>query len=122
MNRIMLTTHIRPAAPSDVAPLSALRAALWPESSQAQHARELDAILGNRAPRVFPLVIFVAEQVMQELTQEVAQENSAALIGFLEAGLRSCADGCDESRPVGYVEGWFVAEHRLGHGVGSALL
>ena len=114
----MLTTHIRPAAPSDVAPLSALRAALWPESSQAQHARELDAILGNRAPRVFPLVIFVAEQVMQE----VAQENSAALIGFLEAGLRSCADGCDESRPVGYVEGWFVAERHRRHGVGAALL
>jgi len=36
-----------------------------------------------------------------------------SLVGFLEVGLRSHADGCDPAQPVGYVEGWFVApDHR----------
>ena len=42
--------------------------------------------------------------------------------GFLEAGLRSHADGCDPSRPVGFVEGWFVAEVHRQKGVGKQLL
>ena len=84
MNRIMLTaTRIRTATLADVAPLSALRAALWPESSQAEHAREIEAILGNKPSRVFPLVIFVAEKVRQEVAQEIARENGAALVAFL---------------------------------------
>ena len=43
-------------------------------------------------------------------------------MGFLEVDLRSASDGCDESRPVGYVEGWLVADSRRGRGVGAALL
>jgi aminoglycoside 6'-N-acetyltransferase I len=42
------------------------------------------------------------------------------VIGFLEGRLRSHADGCQTS-PVGYVEGWFVAEDRRRRGVGRAL-
>jgi aminoglycoside 6'-N-acetyltransferase I len=44
------------------------------------------------------------------------------LNGFLEVGLRSCADGCDRTHPVGYVEGWYVAESHRRNGVGAALL
>ena len=59
---------------------------------------------------VYPLIIFIAES------------SDGTLIGFLEANLRSTADGCDEKLPVGYLEGWFVAGARRGKGVGTALL
>lgn len=94
----------------DCLPLANLRARLWPESSSDEHARELTAILDGTAQRMLPLIIFVAEDTV------------GALIGFLEAGLRSCADGCDVSRPVGYVEGWFVEQHRRGQGIGRERL
>ena len=102
--------RIRIATSSDCLPLADLRARLWPQSSSDEHARELTAILNGTALRVLPLIIFVAE------------ESGAAVVGFLEAGLRSCADGCDASRPVAYVEGWFVVEHRRGQGIGGGLL
>jgi len=44
------------------------------------------------------------------------------LIGFVEVGLRSHADGCDPSQPVGYIEGWFVAEDHRHRGIGRKLL
>jgi aminoglycoside 6'-N-acetyltransferase I len=102
--------HIRIATSSDCLPLANLRTRLWPESSCDEHARELTAILDGTVERVLPLIIFVAEQ------------SDGALVGFLEAGLRSCADGCDVSRPVGYVEGWFVEQHRRSQGIGRELL
>jgi aminoglycoside 6'-N-acetyltransferase I len=57
-----------------------------------------------------PLVIFVAEV------------SDGTLAGFLETRLRSHADGCDESHPVGYVEGWYVSEGWRRQGIGSDLL
>jgi len=57
-----------------------------------------------------PLIILVAE-----LEKNV-------LAGFVEVGLRSCAEGCDPSRPVGYVEGWYVAERYRRPGIGAALV
>ncbi|HEY6129196.1 MAG TPA: GNAT family N-acetyltransferase [Candidatus Acidoferrum sp.] len=101
--------HVRGAVPSDLAELASLRTALWPESPLADHTRELRAILGGTFQSVMPLVIFVAEE-------------NYTVLGFLEAGLRSTADGCDVSRPVGYVEGWYVIESRRGQGIGRALL
>jgi aminoglycoside 6'-N-acetyltransferase I len=102
--------RVRLAALSDVAQLTPMRCALWPESSASHHAAELTAVLNGSSQRVYPLMIFVAE------------ENDGTMAGFLEANLRSAADGCDEKLPVGYVEGWFVAEWRRGQGVGAALL
>ena len=43
------------------------------------------------------------------------------MCGFLEASLRSRADGCD-STPVGYIEGWYVDEDVRRRGVGRALV
>lgn len=51
----------------------------------------------------------------------VAVRADGALCGFVEAGTRPYADGCDSS-PVGYVEGWWVAEDVRKTGVGRALL
>jgi len=102
--------RIRLAALSDAPQLAPMRHVLWPESSPSHHAAELTAVLNGTSQRVYPLRIFVAEK------------SDGTLIGFLEANLRSAADGCDEKLPVGYVEGWFVAEANRGKGVGAALL
>jgi aminoglycoside 6'-N-acetyltransferase I len=102
--------HIRPARPADRDALAQLRHALWPESSAEDHANELALILAGKAAGILPAIIFVAES------------NDAELLGFLEAGLRSHADGCDPSHPVGYVEGWYVVESERRQGIGAALL
>jgi aminoglycoside 6'-N-acetyltransferase I len=87
-----------------------MRAVLWPESSVVEHAEELELILCGKFPGVMPMVILVAE------------EADGKLAGFLEAGLRSYADGCEASHAVGYVEGWYVAEQSRRRGIGAALL
>jgi aminoglycoside 6'-N-acetyltransferase I len=94
---------VRMAEPRDVGALAALRATLWPEGTADEHAAELHDML--RVPANY---ISVAE-------------SDGALIGFVEARLRSHADGCETS-PVGYLEGWFVADHWRGRGVGRALV
>jgi aminoglycoside 6'-N-acetyltransferase I len=101
---------VRLAGPGDREELARLRAALWPESSAEDHAKELKGILESRAFGTMPLVELVAE------------ERSARLIGFLEVGLRSHADGCHPSHALGYVEGWYVMEGYRERGIGRKLL
>jgi aminoglycoside 6'-N-acetyltransferase I len=100
---------IRTAQPSDREPLARLWAALWPETSVEDHGRELEQLLQGNTPGAMPLIIFVAEA-------------DRRVIGFLEADLRSHADGCNPSRPVGYVEGWYVVEEYRKSGAGGNLL
>jgi len=87
-------------------------AALWPQASVEEHARELRLLLGGHADRVLtmPLIIFVADTAARRL------------VGFLEADLRSHADGCNPAQPVGYIEGWYVAEDYRQRGIGKKLL
>jgi aminoglycoside 6'-N-acetyltransferase I len=106
----MTAPSIRPAQPSDLPQLSLLRAALWPESSVEEHARELDPILAGKFPGLLPLAIFVS------------QAGDSPLLGFLEASLRSSADGCNPAHPVGYIEGWYVVESARHQGIGAALV
>lgn len=101
---------VRPATPGDLELLARLRAALWPESPVSEHAHELSSILAGKPLGILPLVIFVAEST------------DGTLVGFLEAALLSCADGCDITHPVGYVEGWYVAASHRRQGIGAALL
>jgi aminoglycoside 6'-N-acetyltransferase I len=103
--------HIRRVAAADCAALAHLRHALWPDGSAAEHEEELRAIVAGAWSTTYPYVIFVAED-----------ERDAALIGLAEVTLRSRADGCDPMRPVGYLEGWFVAEPHRGRGIGAALV
>jgi aminoglycoside 6'-N-acetyltransferase I len=98
------------AQSSDFDQLVRFRQALWPKSSAEEHARELTLILHGKAPVTMPLVIVVAE------------ESDRMLVGFLEADLRSHADGCNPARPVGYIEGWYVAENCRRMGIGRRLL
>ncbi len=52
-----------------------------------------------------------------------AAEHASELTPILsEIDLRSHADGCNPSRPVGYVEGWFVAQEYRRQRVGAKLL
>jgi aminoglycoside 6'-N-acetyltransferase I len=97
-------TNVRLAQGSDRDQLAKMRALLWPEASFEEHLRELDK------PSTLPAANLVAE------------DGQGALIGFLEVGLRSHADGCDTAHPVGYVEGWFVEEAFRNQGVGRELM
>ena len=56
------------------------------------------------------------------ITIFVAEASEGMLIGFLEVDLRSHADGCNPRRPVGYLEGWYVAEDQRRRGIGGKLL
>lgn len=104
--------QIRTAHLSDLDQLAPLCEALWPKSSAEEHAQELRLILGGKAALVLtmPLIIFVVEA------------NDGTLVGFLEVDLRSHADGCNPSRPVGYIEGWYVSEDHRRSEVGRKLL
>lgn len=99
--------RIRPAQTSDLDQLAHLCQALWPSSSAAVHAQELRLILEGNAALVLtmPIEIFVADA------------SNGTLVGFVEVDLRSHADGCNPSQPVGYIEGWYVTEDYRHHGI-----
>jgi len=84
--------------------------ALWPNTPAGGHSRELTEILEGRPVTTLPLIILVAET------------RDGRLAGFLEVDLRSHADGCNPSRHVGYVEGWYVEENHRHRGIGRKLL
>jgi len=105
----MSTIQVRAAQPIDLNVLGKMRNALWPEGSVEQHEEELVPILAGKPPGIMPLVYFVAEE-------------NGTVVGFVEVGLRSTADGCDWARAVGYVEGWYVAESHRRRGVGAQLI
>jgi aminoglycoside 6'-N-acetyltransferase I len=106
----MSAVIIRQARLSDRDSLAAQFATLWPDGTVEEHAAELSDILAGRPQSTLPLVVLVAESAQGEL------------LGFAEVGLRSHADGCDGRRPVGYLEGWFVAPDARRTGVGRALI
>ncbi len=87
-----------------------MRASLWPETSAEEHGRELDALFSGTTMSTLPVVTFVSYL------------EDGTVVGFLEAGLRSHADGCDTTHAVGYVEGWFVQEPYRNQGIGRELL
>lgn len=51
----------------------------------------------------------------------LAERDDGSVTGFVEAGSRPYADGCDTS-PVGYVEAWYVDPDFRRGGYGRALL
>lgn len=51
----------------------------------------------------------------------LAERDDGSVAGFVEAGSRPYADGCDTS-PVGYVEAWYVDPDVRRSGYGRALL
>jgi len=82
-----------------------MRLTLWPETSPVQHRKEMEMVM-SKSDRY---VVFVCEERRNDL------------VGFAEVSLREWAEGCLSS-PVGYLEGWYVAEEFRGQGIGRALL
>lgn len=101
---------VREARADDLKMIAAMRSRLWPEAKIDEHLFEVDAMLSSGMYGTVPAVILVAES------------EDGQLIGFLEASLRSHADGCDPAHPVGFIEGWFVNDEQRGKGVGGELV
>lgn len=55
-----------------------------------------------------PLTVFVAD-------------DAGTVVGFIEVGIRTPADGCQNS-PAPFVEGWYVQPDRRRGGIGRALM
>jgi aminoglycoside 6'-N-acetyltransferase I len=81
-----------------------MRRALWDDCPDEQQVREMGEILHGATEEVY-----------------FAGRPEGGLCGFLEAAVRSRADGC-EPGPVGYIEGWYVDEDVRRQGVGRALV
>lgn len=81
-----------------------LRERLWPEVPRDQLAREQVEILAD-AGRTAIVVAALPE----------------ALIGFVEASIRDWAEGC-VTRPVGYIEAWYVAPEYRRTKIGRRLI
>jgi aminoglycoside 6'-N-acetyltransferase I len=110
---------IRAARPGDEQELVAMQWQLWPEASADELRSEVEAAIGGLTPGVLPSVLLVA-QSESGMVEDGAE--GAGLAGWVLAGLRSHADGCDLAQPVGFIEGWFVREPFRGRGVGRALV
>jgi aminoglycoside 6'-N-acetyltransferase I len=80
-----------------------MRAALWPDASFEDHLAELECGPVGSLP-----------------TATFAAHTEGGAVGFLDVGLRSHADGCDPAQPVGFIEGWFVAEAFRKRGIGRS--
>jgi aminoglycoside 6'-N-acetyltransferase I len=101
---------IRLANTADRVDVAAMRHELWPDGPVDEHLGEFDVLLATGVSGTLPAATFVA------------QATEGTLIGFLDVGQRSHADGCDTRHPVGYVEGWFVREEWRNRGVGKGLI
>ncbi len=101
--------QIRVARIDDRDAVVTLRSTLWPRVSPDQHRIEVEATLSGCPCSTLPVAIMVAEE-------------KGVAIGFIEIGLRSHADGCDPSKPCGFIEGWYVTPEHRGQGVGRALV
>lgn len=106
----MPASKVRLANISDRDQLVQLRASLWPDSSVHAHLSELARLLSTNTSGTLPAAVFVSE------------DETGTLVGFLEVGLRSHADGCDTGQPVGFIEGWFVSAPLRHSGIGTQLM
>ncbi len=82
-----------------------MRAALWPDCPEQDHARDMAEILGD--PEFNAAFL--------------AHAPDGLPVGFLEVSIRLTAEGCRPGR-IGYIEGWFVEPDWRGRGLGAALV
>jgi aminoglycoside 6'-N-acetyltransferase I len=108
---------VRRATVEDCEQVARMCAALWPHASAEEHLSELQPKVKGTSTSQLPVTVFVAESGHAD-TQGADNE----VIGFVEVGLRSHADGCDESQMVGFLEGWFVRKDWRRVGIGRMLV
>jgi aminoglycoside 6'-N-acetyltransferase I len=100
---------VRPIAAADRETWLRMRAALWPQESEDELARECDEFLGGASPdSCFLNEVFVSEDL------------DGRLGGFIELFVRNYAEGCAGHTP--YVEGWYVEPALRNRGVGRSLM
>ncbi len=99
-----MIVNVKIVRPEDRTEWLRMRKALWDDCPDDQQEQEIDEILNSDSEVAF-----------------IAVRPGGGLCGFLEAALRSRADGCD-STPVGYIEGWYVDEDVRRKGVGGRLV
>ena len=93
-------------APADGADWLMLRRALWPGSTEAEHAGELAHLLENA----------------DETINLMARDADGTVLGFAEASLRhDYVNGCDTS-PVAFLEGIYVVPEARRRGLARALV
>jgi aminoglycoside 6'-N-acetyltransferase I len=95
---------IRRATHEDEPEWLRMRLLLWPDGTPEGFSTEMNDLLADSLSPVF-----------------VAVRSNGKLGGFLEAGARKYAEGCETS-PVGYIEGWYVDEDMRERGIGKALV
>jgi aminoglycoside 6'-N-acetyltransferase I len=100
-------TTVRPVTPADADDWLAMRCALWPDGSPAEHGKEIRRYFSGTARE--PQAVLIAG------------EPGEPLVGFVELSIRPCAEGCRTDR-VAYLEGWYVAPGARRTGVGRALV
>ena len=101
---IAMTVSRVEAESNDVEAYRELRAKLWPMSAE-ENLRETSQQLAASAK----WAVFLA------------RDNDGTALGFLEVRLREYAEGASSS-PVGFLEGWYVAERVRKQGVGRKLV
>ena len=99
-----MSYSIRRAVHEDKPEWVRMRQGLWPEAPLEYLSFDLDELLANPDAAIF-----------------VASDSHGKLIGFVEAGLRAYAEGCETS-PVGYIEAWYVDPHVRGQKLGRDML
>ena len=82
-----------------------MRTALWHDQTEA----DMHAWIARTQSQTSPAATILATT------------DQGIPIGFVEAGTRSHADGC-ESSPVAYIEGWYVDPDHRRRGVGAELI
>ena len=95
---------IRRLEKSDYPEWLRMRLALWPDNTPAGLGVEMHEILADPRQPVF-----------------VAERPDGSLGGFLEAAVHIDTYGCD-TKPVGYIEGWYVDPDLRRQGVGGLLV
>lgn len=96
--------HVRPYRDADWSEWLRMSRALFPQEDEAGHVAGMRDTRARDDAEVF-----------------VVDRGDGRLAGFVEAGTRPYADGCETS-PVGYVEAWFVDPDVRREGWGRALL
>jgi aminoglycoside 6'-N-acetyltransferase I len=98
---------IRHVAPPDAPHWLRLRRALWPDTSESEHARDI--------------AVFFDGRIREPLAVLIAEERPGRPLGFAELSVRAYAEGCHTDH-VAYLEGWYVVPEARSQGVGQALV